>query len=234
MPLSDEQKAALTLLASVPESDAEELASAFHAANTVAAQQLIDQGHGAATAAKSATVRKLERDLAKVMEEKQKAEERLAESDPEKVHAKYREEIAGLTTRHDAELKAEREGRLAEKRSADLSDLKARLAPKLKPMALRAMLMDPEVQSRLQYGDDGSRRVLQLGKEIDYAPPPGTDALDLLAGGIIERVRSIDASDVLSEARGGAGAGNGAGGAGPLTEEELMARKRRSGLFNTQ
>lgn len=234
MPLTDEQKAALDVLATVPASDADELAAAFHKAHADAGQALIDQGHGTATKAKSVAIRNLEKKLEDEQAARLKAEERLKESDPDKVHAKYRDEMAEQATKHAAELRAEREARIGEKRNGDLSGLRARLATKLKPMALRALLNDPEVQSRLQYGEDGSRRVLQLGKEIDYAPPAGQDALDLLAVALVERVRAEDPSEVLSQAHGGAGAGNGAGGSVPLTEDELVARKRRSGLFNTQ
>lgn len=231
MPLTDEQKAALEVLASVPATDAEELATAFHKAHADAGQVLIDQGHGTATKAKGTEIRKLEKRLEEETTTRQKLEEKLRESDPDKVHEKYRTEMSELQTKHEAELRAEREARIGEKRTGDLAGLRARLAAKLKPMALQAVLNDPEVQSRLQYGEDGSRRVLQLGKEIDYAPPAGQDALDLLAAALVDRVRGIDPGEVLSQADPGAGAGggSGAGGYDPVAEGKRMAEAQKAG-----
>lgn len=229
MPLTDEQKAALQLLAAVP---ADDLADALHETIPAAHQEVFDRGYKKRDATAGTEIRKIEKTLAAEQAERAKLEERLKESDPEKIHAKYRDEIASLTTQHEAALKAEREARIGEKRGGDLSGLRARLAGKLKPMALKAVLNDPEVQSRLQYGEDGSRRVLQLGKDIDYAPPAGTDALDLLATALIDRVRSEDPSEVLSAADGGAGAGNGGSGGGgydPAAEGRKMAEAQKAG-----
>lgn len=229
MPLTAEQTAALTVLAGA---DPQELVEALHEQLPTVHQEVFDRGYKKRDATAGAEIRKIEKTLATEQAERKKLEERLQESDPEKIHARYREEIAGLTTKHEADLRAEREARIGEKRGGDLSGLRARLAGKLKPMALKAVLNDPEVQGRLQYGEDGTRRVLQLGKDIDYAPAAGVDALDLLATALIDRVRAEDPSEVLSGAEGGAGAGHGAGGAGgydPVAEGKRMAEAQKAG-----
>lgn len=233
MPLSDEQKAALKTLAAVPAADAEELAREFRSAHAQATQLIYDDGHGAGVKSKGSEVRKLEKDVEKLTGEKTKLEQQLAERDPEKVHEKYKTEIAELTTKHEGELKAARAQTLEVRRQADLNALRARLADKLTPIALKAVLNDPETATRLAYGEDDkgqtTRRVLQLGKDIEYATPAGKDPLELLAADLVERVKTEDPSAVRAGGESGAGVqqGGGSGGYDPVKVGKEMAQSQK-------
>lgn len=231
MPLTAEQ---LTALDALLGADPDDLATVFHEKHGKAAQVLIDQGDTGATKRAGSETRKLEKRIAELTTDLTAAQKKLAESDPAKVHEQYQREIADLKTAHATELGTVKATGLERERERDLAELKARLAPKLRPMALRAVLNDPETRKQLEYGEDGTRRVLQRGKGTAYSPAAGQDVLDLWAADLVEHVKAEDADSVLAQVTTGGGSGDGGGSVGNLydqirTEETTQQEQGKSG-----
>jgi hypothetical protein len=227
MPLTAEQ---LTALDALQGADPADLATAFHEKHGKAAQTLIDQGDTGATKRAGAEIRKAEKALKDEQEAHAATRKKLEDGDPAKVHEKYQAEITDLKTKHDTEVKGLKAQGIEREQSRDLAQLEARLSPKLRPMALRAVLNDPETRKLLQYDEDGTRRVLQRGKDIPYAAAKDQNPLDLLAADLVEHVKTLDADSVLAPVTTGGGTGgegSGAGGYDPVAAGKEMAKQQK-------
>jgi hypothetical protein len=229
MALTPEQQTALDALKGV---DPTELADAFHASHGAAAQIINDRGHASATKGKAKEIRDLEKKLETELEAREKAEKKLSEADPAKVHQQYQDEIRTKDDQHKREVADFKARVKSERKERDLAELKSRLSTKLKPVALAMITTDRATEAQLDYDDDGNRTVKQRGKDIPYSPPAGKDVIDLWASDLVETVKAIDPDSVLVSANAGGGSGGGGGGGGSgKTKEQVIEEKRKSGVY---
>lgn len=126
-------------------------------------------------------IAKLSNDIAA----REQAIEELKAEGPEK-HKKviegYKAEIATLTEAHKQAI-AQKDAVLSQERlDRSIADLKARLIARgVMPDYADVKLQSQEVRNRIKFEPDGSRQVLQAGKDIPFAVTGTEDALDLLA-----------------------------------------------------
>jgi hypothetical protein len=149
-------------------------------------QKAFDAGHGEGLKRGRQEKADVDAKVASLTAELATANEQLTElrdktPDVQKVRDQYDRQITDLKDKHTKELAKEREKRETADMNRELSKLEAKLGKRLDPLAVKALMVDPDLKKRLQPKGDGSFDVMQHGKDIPFSPGEGQDALDLLA-----------------------------------------------------
>lgn len=186
---------------------------------------LNNAGFSAGRADGTARVQALEQQLADTQARLTEAEQRAsttgdAAASYETTIRELREQIAAL--------KAERtEATRTASRTSVLADVRAALAAKAKPIAVRALMGDAD--RRVRIADDGTVTVLRDDLQTHLIPTSTQTPAQALAADLI---LTLEADDLLSTVpQGGAGTRGVPGGEAVVTEEELRRRKRQQGSY---
>jgi hypothetical protein len=230
MPLTDEQKAALKVLADV---DTDELTTAIHQEMPEVHTAIFNQGHQKATKEKGKDVRAVEKKLEEAQAELTKRDERIqameaTAPDATKIRDQYQGQLREAEAKHKAALDAlnQEADQIALKGAKAV--LRARFAKSLLPDAVDAMMAKLEAEGRVRVGEGRTIEVLQTGKDIPIMAPEGKDPLDILAE---ERIAAAPAlwRQGGTEAGGGQqGGGAGATGYDPVADGKARAAAQKA------
>lgn len=243
MPLTEEQKAAIKLVGTIPATDADEAVEELKANARPVYETTFNAGHDKATKKKGKDERDLERqitakdaEIARLQGEIEKAKG--STPDVEKVKADYKAEIAALEAKHAKEIEDrdsladEREvNRVVDRLEILVTDPKA---PAIRKAWARNLLRDPDIRKRIKPGKgDHPTEILQAGKEIAIQAKDFDEQLKAFGKELFEKVKAEDSDGVVvpvddgSGVEGGGGGGEGGDGYDAVAAGKAMAAAQK-------
>ena len=229
MPLTDEHKAAIQTLKSIPAEDAEEFAGELLKEAQPLSHHISRKGYVDAEGRWKPKAEAAEAKLSEAEQRADQAEEKLrkgvSSEDRDALNREWQEKYDRDTTSLAAERDAEKQGRVQEREARKLADLKAELTG-----------LDPEYVAfkaasavqRLQYKDDNTLELYEPGTTIPVAVPAGQSPFKVLAEEIRKAAPPVA---ILSNADSGSGREGGSGGATGVTSQQIEQEKRQSGAY---
>jgi uncharacterized protein YdaU (DUF1376 family) len=161
-------------------------------------QEIFNRGHAEETRNSKSKLEDKDAKIAALTTERDAAMEKAKSFDKtapewETKEKQYQSEIASLKEKAATAQQEAQATVLAERRNTALSDLKARLiARKIHPDYADVLIQKPDVVKRVVFDEkDGSRRVLQAGKEIPLSPAEGQDVLDMMADELVSKTDKL-------------------------------------------
>lgn len=231
MPLTEEQKAALKVIATVSSTDIDEAADALKNDAHPVYQRVFNAGHSTAQSAAKTEKATLEQQIATAKEEAATLQTQLDElkdkvPDRAQIDAQWQQKL-------DREKKALQDqidaanskvARLTTDTTVEKAE-NALLAAGIRPRL--AKLLAKDAASRIKYGEDGSPALYEAGSEIPIQVPAGKTAFQVLAE---QEKAAADPADLVSQADSGGGAGAGGGGGSNKWQQRREAlQKEREG-----
>jgi hypothetical protein len=157
-------------------------------------QDVFNRGHSEATQSGKKDLEKKDAEIAGVRAELDASKAKVKELEgktPElaAVHDQYKVQITELTNKitalQDAEKSAAKANKIAGIKEAVLTKLKSL---KVNETYAKALLRDPDVESRITLTDDGSPMIMQKGKTIPIIAADGTSPADVFAEELFQGV----------------------------------------------
>lgn len=231
MPLTEEQKAALKVIATVDAGDIDEAAESLKTEAHPVYQRVFNAGHSTAKSKADGDKQTFETELTEAKEEAERLKtelDELKEKTPDRaaIDAQWQQKLDREKAKIQEQLDAatQKVGRLTTDTTVEKSE-NALLGAGIRPRM--AKLLAKEAAGRISYDEQGNAVLKEAGSDIPVQVPTGKSAFQVLAE---QEKAAADPADLVSKADSGGGTdGGGNGGDSKWDQRRKALEKEREG-----